>query len=80
MAEKPILDEAEINCDQSFQDTLAKTVQRLIDLHGDDAAIMAAMLADEARETDIDDPAYDYWMQVKRLIDAYQRLRDEAKH
>lgn len=38
------------------------------------------MLADEAHVADIDDPAYDYWMQVKRHIDADQRLEDEAEN
>ena len=65
---------------RDFEDHTASAVQRLIDIHGDEAAIFAAMLADEARDADIDDPAYDFWMQVKRIIDAYQRLEHDTAH
>lgn len=63
-----------------FQDTVSTAVQRLIDTHGDEAAVFAAMHADAAREADIDDPAVDSWMQVKRIINAYQALDDDPHH
>lgn len=66
--------------EQGFQDTVSTAVQRLIEIHGDEAAVFAAMHADAAREAYIDDPAYDFWMQVKRIIDAYQALDDDPQH